>query len=49
MSSFYSNADPVTAGGTGTRYFASDTRGTIFFSTAATVGNPIPAGTTVVQ
>ena len=49
MSSFYSNADPVTAGGTGTRYFASDTRGTIFFSTAATVANPIPAATAVVQ
>ena len=49
MSSFFSHADPVTAGGTGTRYFASDTRGTIFFSTAATVANPIPAATSVVQ
>jgi type IV pilus assembly protein PilA len=48
-SSYFAKADPVTAGGTGTRYFATDTRGTIFFSTAATVANPVPAGTTVVQ
>jgi len=48
-SSYFANADPVTPGGTGTRYFATDTRGTLFFSTAATVANPIPAGTAVVQ
>ena len=48
-SSYFANADPVTLGGTGTRYFATDTRGTIFFSTAATVANPIPAATSVVQ
>ena len=48
-SSFFAHADPVTAGGTGTRYFATDTRGTLFFSTAATVANPIPAATAVVQ
>jgi type IV pilus assembly protein PilA len=48
-SSFFANADPVTAGGTGTRYFATDTRGTIFFSTAATVANPIPVATSIVQ
>ena len=48
-SSYYASAVPVTAGGTGTRYFATDTRGTIFYDTAATVANPIPAGTTVVQ
>ena len=48
-SSYFAHADPVTAGGTGTRYFATDTRGTIFFSTAATVANPIPAATSVVQ
>ena len=48
-SSYYASANPVTAGGTGTRYFATDTRGTIFFSTSAAVANPIPAGTTVVQ
>ena len=39
----------VNAGGTGTRYFATDTRGTIFFSTAAAVVNPIPAATSIVQ
>ena len=48
-SSFFANADPVTAGGTGTRYFATDTRGTLFFSTTAAVANPIPAATAVVQ
>ena len=48
-SSFWAGASPVTAGGTGTRYFATDTRGTIFFSTAAAVANPIPAAATVVQ
>ena len=49
VSSYWANAVPVTPGGTGTRYFATDTRGTLFFSTAATVANPIPAGTAVVQ
>ena len=48
-SSYFANADPVTAGGTGTRFFATDTRGTIFFATAAAVANPIPAATNVVQ
>ena len=48
-SSFFANADPVTAGGTGTRYFATDTRGTLFYDTAAAVANPVPAGTLVVQ
>ena len=48
-SSYFANADPVTPSGTGTRYFGTDTRGTIFFSTAATVANPIPAATSVVQ
>ena len=48
-SSYYGSADPVTAGGTGTRYFATDTRGTLFYSGSATVANPIPSGTAVVQ
>jgi type IV pilus assembly protein PilA len=47
-SSYFAKADPVTPGGTGTRYFATDTRGTIFYDTAATVANPIVV-TTVVQ
>ena len=46
-SSYFANADPVTAGGTGTRYFATDTRGTLFYDAAA-VANPITV-TTVVQ
>ena|SRR5438093_383493 len=41
VSSYFAKADPVTAGGTGTRYFGTDTRGTIFQDTAATVANPI--------
>jgi type IV pilus assembly protein PilA len=48
-SSYWAGADPVTPGGTGTRYFGTDTRGTLFFTTAAAVANPIPAGTAVVQ
>ena len=34
--SYEATADPVTPGTTGTRYFATDTRGTIFFSNTAT-------------
>ena len=48
-SSYFAKADPVTAGGTGTRYFATDTRGTLFYDTAGAVANPIPAATQVVQ
>ena len=50
VSVYFANADPVTKGGTGTRYFATDTRGTIFqdASTAATIANPIVASATVV-
>jgi hypothetical protein len=41
---------PVTPGSTGTRYFATDTRGTIFFSNTATfVGAAIPAAATPLQ
>ena len=50
MSSYYSSAIPQPLGGTGTRSFASDTRGTLFYTTtAAAPVNPIPAGATVVQ
>src|SRR5262245_7279450 len=48
-SSYFANADPVTAGGTGTRYFATDTRNTLFYATTGAVANPIPAATAVVQ
>jgi prepilin-type N-terminal cleavage/methylation domain-containing protein len=40
VSSYFAKADPATPGGTGTRYFATDTRGTIFVD-AATIANPI--------
>ena len=49
-SSYYASAAPVTTGGTGTRAFASDTRGTIFYATGGTApANPIPSAATVVQ
>ena len=47
-SSYFANADPVTLNGTGTRYFATDSRGTIFYSTAA-IANPIVVTTFVGQ
>jgi type IV pilus assembly protein PilA len=40
-STYFSTANPVTMNGTGTRYFASDTRGTIFQDTAAVITDPI--------
>lgn len=49
QSDYFSNADPVTFNGTGTRSFASDTRGTIFFKAAATYGGAPAAGDTPVQ
>jgi type IV pilus assembly protein PilA len=47
-SSYWARANPATPGGTGTRFFASDTRGTIFQDTAS-IANPIPSGKTPVQ
>src|SRR4026207_1696003 len=44
-SSYVATADPVTANATGTRHFATDSRGTILFSLAGAIANPIPAGT----
>ena len=48
-SSFFGKADPATPGGTGTRYFGTDTRGTLFQKTGSTMANPIPSSTAVVQ
>ena len=49
-SSYFAAADPITFGGTGTRHFGTDTRGTLFFdSTDTAVPNPIPAAAKVVQ
>ena len=48
-SSYNAGASPVTPGGTGTRYFGTDTRGTLFFLTTAAVGNPISSSASIVQ
>ena len=48
VSSYFANAAPVTPGGTGTRYFATDTRGTIWQDSTAAVANPIVASATTV-
>jgi type IV pilus assembly protein PilA len=50
-SSYWANADPATPGGTGTRYFATDARGTIWQDSTGTIANPIvaTASTTPVQ
>jgi type IV pilus assembly protein PilA len=50
-SSYWANADPVTKGGTGTRFFGTDTRGTIWQDAsagAATLPNPIVGSATIV-
>jgi type IV pilus assembly protein PilA len=47
--SYYSDAVPVAAGATGTRFFASDTTGTIYVDPALAIPNPIPAGTAPLQ
>ena len=46
-SSYFASAEPVTLGGTGTRYFATDARGIIFYSTSP-IANPLLESTTVV-
>ena len=48
-SSYVATADPISANATGTRHFATDSRGTIMFSASAAIANPIPAGTLAVQ
>jgi type IV pilus assembly protein PilA len=45
-SSYFAKADPVSAGRTGTRFFATDTRGSIFYD-AATIANPITLATVI--
>jgi hypothetical protein len=46
-STYFAHAEPVTMNGTGTRYFATDTRGTIFQDTAATITDPITTTATL--
>jgi type IV pilus assembly protein PilA len=49
-SSYYASAVPVSFNGTGTRSFATDTRGTIFFTSSATPpANPLTTSMTPVQ
>jgi prepilin-type N-terminal cleavage/methylation domain-containing protein len=45
-STFHVAANPVEVGQTGSRYFASDHRGTIYFDNNDALANPIPDGTT---
>jgi hypothetical protein len=42
------NADAISTS-TGTRHFATDNRGTIFFDNAAAIAQPIPAATLPIQ
>jgi prepilin-type N-terminal cleavage/methylation domain-containing protein len=49
IAAFWAKADPVTLNGTGTRFFATDTRGTIFQDLVATIANPIPAAELPIQ
>ena len=53
VSSFFAHAEPVTPGGTGTRYFATDTRGTIWQDSTGAITalspTPTPATATPVQ
>jgi type IV pilus assembly protein PilA len=49
VASYWANANPVTLNGTGTRYFATDIRGTIFQDLLISIVNPIPATQSPVQ
>jgi prepilin-type N-terminal cleavage/methylation domain-containing protein len=46
---YYVGADPISRGQTGTRSFASDHKGTIYYSNTAAIANPIPAAATFIQ
>jgi type IV pilus assembly protein PilA len=48
-SSFLANAVPSIVGQTGTRFFATDTPGTIYVDPSAPIANPIPTGTSTLQ
>jgi type IV pilus assembly protein PilA len=47
VSGYFAKADPVTINTSGTRYFGTDTRGTIFQDTAATLAEPLATAGTV--
>ena len=44
VSAYFVSATPVEPGRTGRRFFATDTRGTIYFSTTGPIANPIVEG-----
>ena len=44
---YFAHAEPVTPNGTGTRYFGTDTRGTIFQDTVAAITSPITPSVSV--
>ena len=46
---YYVAADPLGRGVNGTRSFGSDRRGTIYYSSTASIPNPIPAGLDFIQ
>ena len=46
-SSYFAKADPVTPNASGTRFFATDTRSTIFQDTAASIADPITPSATL--
>ena len=48
-STFHVSANPVEVGQTGSRFFASDHRGTIYFNNTAALANPIPDDATFIQ
>ena len=49
VSSFFASAFPLLPGSTGTKFFATDTPGTIYMDRAAAIPNPIPAGTLTIS
>ena len=49
LAGFFASAIPSAPGGTGSRYFGTDARGTIFQSTEDEIANPIAASGTPVQ
>ena len=48
-SSYFASAVPSNIGTSGTRFFATDTPGTIFVDQSAPIANPIPIGTATLQ
>ena len=48
-SAFFANAMPSIVGQTGTRFFSTDTPGTIYVDLAAPIANPIPSTTATLQ